>query len=119
MTTAKDSVWHSAGRVAPATSDEEASWSESAAVRLAAEDDLELTDAHWAVLRYLREHHEQHGLLPHARALLAALEEAFAEQGGRKYLYRLFPKGPVSQGCRIAGLPVPEYSEDPSFGTAF
>ena len=45
------------------------------------------------------------------------LEEEFAEQGGRKYLYRLFPGGPVSQGSRIARLPLPAYSSDRSCGS--
>nr|WP_201091533.1 hypothetical protein [Thiocystis minor] len=31
---------------------------------------------------------------------------------------RLFPQGPVTQGMRFAGLPVPAHSEDEGFGTA-
>ena len=117
--TTEDSPWHSAGRGRPATGEEAGGWSESDATRLAAEDGLELTEAHWAVLRYLREHHARHGPAVNARTLLGALEKAFAEQGGRKHLYRLFPNGPVSQGCRLAGLAVPEHSVDRSFGTSF
>jgi len=45
-----------------------------------------------------------------------ALEERFAAEGGRKYLLELFPKGPVAQGCELAGLPVPAYASDGSFG---
>ena len=119
MTPTNDSPWHSAGRSTPATPVERESWSRAVAMRLAAEDGLELTDEHWAVLHYLREHHERHGLSPNARTLLGALEVAFAVQGGRKHLRRLFPNGPVSQGCRLAGLPIPEHSVDRSFGTAF
>ena len=44
------------------------------------------------------------------------LDEHYAEQGGRKYLRRLFPQGPVAQGMRIAGLPVPPHTEDEGFG---
>jgi tRNA 2-thiouridine synthesizing protein E len=59
-----------------------------------------------------------HGPALHARYLLDPLAEKFAKQGGRKYLYLLFPGGAVTQGSRIAGLPVPKDSVDPSFGTA-
>ena len=51
------------------------------------------------------------------RRLTKALEEQFQQQGGRKYLYHLFPKGPANQGCRIAGLNPPEGSADQSFGS--
>jgi len=45
------------------------------------------------------------------------LDIEYAEQGGRKYLRRLFPEGPVAQGMRIAGLPVPPHTENEGFGT--
>ena len=48
---------------------------------------------------------------------LEMLNEVFAGHGGRKYLWRLFPGGPVTQGLRIAGLPLPPHSGDKGFGT--
>jgi len=46
-----------------------------------------------------------------------ALEEAFHLEGGLRYLHRLCPGGPVAQGCRLAGLPVPPGAVDKSFGS--
>lgn len=45
------------------------------------------------------------------------LDIEYAEQGGRKYLHRLFPECPVAQGMRSAGLPVPPHTENEGFGT--
>lgn len=92
-------------------------WSVSKAEKMASEEGVTLTDDHWEVLHLLREHYKHHGLAPSARLLLNGLEERFGREGGRKYLYQLFPRGPVSQGSRIAGLPLPPHSSDPSFGS--
>ena len=41
---------------------------------------------------------------------------AFSGAGGSRNLYRLFPRGPLAQGARIAGLPVPANVTNASFG---
>jgi tRNA 2-thiouridine synthesizing protein E len=92
-------------------------WSEEVARRRAAADGIRLTDEHWVVLRFLRGHFAQHGPAQHARRIAKALEHRFERQGARKHLYRLFPKGPVNQGSRIAGLPAPADATDRSFGS--
>jgi tRNA 2-thiouridine synthesizing protein E len=46
------------------------------------------------------------------------LDAEFAAEGGRRYLYGLFPRGPILQGCRIAALPLPSGTLDLSFGSA-
>ncbi|MDO8704309.1 MAG: TusE/DsrC/DsvC family sulfur relay protein [Sulfuricaulis sp.] len=93
-------------------------WSEAIARKLAADLGIQLTPEHWQVINFLRDHHRMHGPAQHARYLLEPLEEKFAAQGGRKYLYLLFPGGAVTQASKIAGLPVPQDSVDSSFGTA-
>lgn len=94
-------------------------WSEEIARRRAAGEGLELTPRHWDVIRFLRDYHGRHGPEETARAVLHALEQRFAHDGGKKYLYVLFPGGPVTQGSRIAGLPLPPGAVDASFGTAW
>jgi tRNA 2-thiouridine synthesizing protein E len=93
-------------------------WSEDIARKLASEMKIELKADHWEVINFLRDLYRQQGQPPHARDVLHALEERFEKKGGRKHLYLLFPGGAVTQGSRIAGLPVPKDSTDPSFGTA-
>lgn len=93
-------------------------WNEELARGIAKEEGLELTDAHFEVIQRLRDDYLENGSVESGRELGDRLDKAFSEQGGRKYLRRLFPHGPVTQGMRFAGLPVPAHSEDEGFGTA-
>ena len=54
---------------------------------------------------------------PNVRELHDALDESFHARGGLRYLYTLFPGGPVAQGCRFAGLKAPSGAADKSFGS--
>lgn len=92
-------------------------WSEQAAVEAAAAEGLRLTDDHWEVIHFLRNHCRQHGTECHARHLLRPLVRHFEERGGKRYLYSLFPQGPIAQACRLGGLPMPLNTLDLSFGT--
>jgi len=92
-------------------------WNRDIANNLATEEEIQLTEAHYDVLGFLRQCHQRHGLIKHARSLTQALDIRFASLGGLKYLYTLFPKGPVSQGCKIAGMPIPGNAQDNAFGT--
>ena len=92
-------------------------WDLSQANRIAKAEGIVLTDAHIDVIQYLRMTFEKHGPVKHARTLTQALEARFATRGGLKFLYQLFPGGPVSQGCKLAGIPLPHDSTDSSFGT--
>ena len=93
------------------------SWSKAIANDLAAKEDITLTPAHWEVVEALRNHYQAYGPDANARSLLGCMESEFAERGGKKYLYDLFPRGPVNQACRIAGIPLPPHSTNPSFGS--
>ena len=95
-----------------------AGWKADDAQRVASEDGLELSEDHWRLVRNLQAYFDRHAdSTISIRELKDALEEAFHQQGGIRYLHRLCPGGPVAQGCRLAGLAVPPGAIDPSFGS--
>lgn len=96
---------------------EQGEWNTEVAKIIAEKEQVTLSEAHWAVIYFLRSNFKEQGLAPNARVLTQSLAKHFAAVGGKRYLYQLFPKGPVTQACRIAGLPVPAQNADLSFGT--
>ncbi|MGE5667847.1 MAG: TusE/DsrC/DsvC family sulfur relay protein [Betaproteobacteria bacterium] len=93
-------------------------WSRETAVDIARHEQLTLGDDHWAVVRGLQEFFVRHEYgVVNLRELYDALDEKFHYKGGMKYLYTLFPGGPIAQGCRLAGLKPPPGATDLSFGS--
>jgi len=93
-------------------------WDEARAKKLAAEENITLTEEHMDILRYLRKYYDTNGQGYNARTLLNVMEFEFGKWEGKKHLYELFPKGPVSQASKLAGIPLPPNCNDPSFGSA-
>lgn len=98
---------------------EVARWTREGAIVAAKEEDLELTDEHFAVIEVLQKLYVERGLAPHARNVSKVLNACFDAQGGSRYLYQLFPGGPVGQGSRLAGIPTPQGTTNLSFGSTF
>ena len=93
-------------------------WSRAAAENMAQEDGLQLTEDHWEVFDALQEYCNRHECSKFStRELHDALDEKFHAKGGYKYLFGLFPKGPIAQGCRMAGLEPPRGAVDKGFGS--
>lgn len=83
-------------------------WSPKVATQLARQERIEeLTEAHWQIIYALRELYRKIGPAANARSVIRFLELSFAAEDGLRYLYELFPSGPVSQGLRLAGIPPP------------
>ena len=83
-------------------------WSESTAEVIAEIDKVELTDAHWEVIRFVRAFYLEYDTSPAIRALVKAMAASMGpEKGNSRYLHRLFPKGPAKQATKLAGLPKP------------
>lgn len=93
-------------------------WNPAAARQVAAKEGLALGQAHWDLVQALQEFYARN---PSAeirlRDLQDALEEKFHYKGGLKYLYTVCPGGPVTQGCRLAGLHPPASASDRGFGS--
>src|SRR3989304_2628761 len=95
-----------------------ADWTKERALKTAKQEGLELGADHWEAVCALQEYFTKHQEIALSmRELHDALDENFHGKGGIKYLYQLFPGGPVAQGCRIAGLKAPAGATDKSFGS--
>jgi TusE/DsrC/DsvC family sulfur relay protein len=92
-------------------------WSPLVANRIAEEEGLSLDDEHWQMIYCLREWFREYGPEWTARQITHRLNHDYAELGGGRYLYQLFPHGPLAQGCRLAGLPLPTGTLSKSFGS--
>ncbi len=83
-------------------------WEPGVADVMSKEDDLVLTDEHYAIISFLRSYYEEYQIAPAVRVLTKAVGKKMGkDKGNSKYLYGLFPYGPAKQACRYAGLPKP------------
>jgi TusE/DsrC/DsvC family sulfur relay protein len=76
-------------------------WDEDLAKQLAAQIGVDLTDAHWTAIRFLRADYATQGETPTLRRVSVV--------GGipTKELFTLFPTKPAKKMAYIAGLPKP------------
>lgn len=79
-------------------------WNKDVAMALArAEEGLDqLTDEHWAVINFIREHYLKSNLAPMVRSICKTTGLPL------KRIYELFPSGPAKGACKLAGLPKPD-----------
>ncbi|OOF38635.1 sulfurtransferase TusE [Rodentibacter rarus] len=83
-------------------------WNEEVARAIAAQEQLELTPAHWEVIYFVRDFYQEYNTSPAIRMLVKAMAEKLGEdKGNSRYLQRLFPEGPAKQATKLAGLPKP------------
>jgi tRNA 2-thiouridine synthesizing protein E len=81
-------------------------WDKDVALILAAREGIELTQAHWDVLEYLREEYQNNnGNQPMERQINKDMGKRWGKTVSSKDLYKLFPLAPSKQGNKIAGLP--------------
>lgn len=80
---------------------------------------LKLTEPHREVIEFILDFYEHCDDCENARALADLLHEEFMRLGGRRYLYKLFPAGPLNTIHYLADLPALKYETDPSSGIRF
>jgi tRNA 2-thiouridine synthesizing protein E len=83
-------------------------WNETVAVKLAEANRIELSPAHWEIIRFIRNYYLEFKHLPNARVFTKAIAKSLGEdKGNSRYLHQLFPDGPLKYACKLAGLPKP------------
>lgn len=85
-----------------------ADWNQSVAETIAIKENIALTPAHWEIINFVRDFHQQYKHAPAIRILIKAIKEKLGEEKGNSiYLHSLFPDGAAKQISKIAGLPKP------------
>jgi len=83
-------------------------WNEGVANFIAQQEGVEMTEAHWEVVNFLRDYYQEYKIAPMIKILIKEMKKMFGpEKGNNAYLYQLYPAGPALQACKIAGLPKP------------
>lgn len=84
-------------------------WTPDFAQAAAAQEGIALDDRHEAVIAFMRDYLDEHGIAADARFVLNFLAERYGldKAGARALLFELFPYGYVKQACRIAGMRQP------------
>ncbi len=87
----------------------EPDFSDEAVEVIAAAEGIALTEAHWEVIRFMRDKYREDGHTPNFRLMLKEFAERVRPGADSKYLYDLFPGsgGPAKQAAKVAGLPRP------------
>ena len=83
-------------------------WTPAVAEALAAADGIALGADHWAVIRMFQDYFDEYEVEPTMRALVRQVADQLGgDKANSRFLYGLFPAGPILQACRYAGLPRP------------
>ncbi|MCI0655029.1 MAG: TusE/DsrC/DsvC family sulfur relay protein [Methylococcaceae bacterium] len=87
---------------------EREAWTKEIGLALAAMAGIELTLAHWEIILFIRDYYRRFNYVPNNRVFVKAVAKGLGEdKGNTRYLYSLFPEGPLKLACKIGGLPKP------------
>jgi len=81
-------------------------WNEDIARQFAAQENINLTEDHWDVIRFMRDYYAEHQIAPDVRHVMKHLAKRLGPES-RNAIFELFPYGYVKQACRIAGMKRP------------
>ena len=84
-------------------------WDEDVATILAQKENINLSAAHWEIIKLLRSFYRRHQLSPATRALINLVKrELGPDKGKSDYLMKLFRGSPAKTASKIAGEPKPD-----------
>lgn len=82
-------------------------WNMEVAGYFAKEEGVEMTEAHWEIVKFIREYYEENKIVLEDRLLFKAVSKKLGpEKGNKGYLYELYQRGPSKQAAKIGGLPM-------------
>lgn len=85
-------------------------WNLEVAKVLSENDGFELNKEHWQIIKLVRDIYLETETTPPMRLLIKLMKKEFSEDiANSRYLYRLFPDGPVRLASKYAGLPKPKH----------
>jgi len=84
-------------------------WTPEIAQALACEEELVLSDEHWAAITFMRDYYAEHSITPDIRhvAKYLAMRMRTDKHAAKTRLFELFRYGYVKQACKIAGMKRP------------
>ncbi len=91
-------------------------WAKPAAAEIGVTLGIELDEDHWEAVRVIQGCYKDEPA-PRLRLVRDALDARFKDKGGFRYLTEIFPSGPITQACLIAGVEPPAGSTSMSFGS--
>lgn len=91
-------------------------WARSAAAEIGVTLGIDMTEDHWEAVRVIQGCYKDEAA-PRLRLVRDALDARFSDKGGIKYLSEIFPNGPITQACLIAGVEPPAGSTSSGFGS--
>ncbi len=84
-------------------------WTDDIAIEIAKEEDIELSESHWQILRFIRNYYGEHNVIPDVRHVdkYLATENDIDKKEAKNIIFKLFPYGYVKQTCKISGMRKP------------
>ena len=81
-------------------------WNTAVAKELAAEEEIQLSDAYWPILNFMHDYWREHQVAPDVRHVVGFLasHQDIDKKTAKERLFELFPYGYVQQACKIAGM---------------
>ncbi|MBE9560609.1 MAG: TusE/DsrC/DsvC family sulfur relay protein [Proteobacteria bacterium] len=79
-------------------------WNEEIAAELFVEEEIDPTEEHWDIVRYVRECIIE-GDEPNERGIMKAMGKKWGRKVSSKEMYEMFPEMPSKQGLKIGGCP--------------